>query len=54
MANHLTPLLAGCLSQMCGRVVTAFPHDQHHSLAVDHDSWRVSRSGSVPWSPAWD
>ena len=31
MANHLTPLLAGCLSQVCGRVITAFPHDQHQS-----------------------
>src|SRR5205823_14421491 len=54
MANHLTPLLAGCVSQMFGRVVTAFPHVEHDSLAVDHDFWRDSRSGSVPWDPAWE
>jgi len=41
MANQLTPLLAGCLSQMCGRVITAFPHDQHHSWP-----WIMTPGGS--------
>ena len=44
MANHLTPLLAGCLSQMCGRVITAFPHDQHHSWP-----WIMTPGGSPVW-----
>src|SRR5438552_18280421 len=48
-----SPLIVGCLSQMCGRVITAFLHAQHHSWPWIMTPGGVTWYRSVP-TLAWD